>query len=168
MNFGNKTIAGSLLFVGGVVYIFGFGAGAHYGNVQVENASIVVLGLLMVASAYFVQKGFKSIIFSILIALAGIGTIGIGVATWSVDVYNLFAAVGYIFFGLSAIMSYKFAKSPFSYISIALGALALIMLGLWASGVDLGGGIIISPISVDNLVMPWLLGFGAHIIGASD
>jgi uncharacterized membrane protein len=160
----NKTIAGSLLFVGGVAYIFGFGAGSHYRNVMVENASIVILGLLMVASAYFVLKGFKSAIFSVLIALAGIGTIGIGVATWNMDVYYLFAAIGYIFFGLSAIMSYKFVKSPLSYISVLMGALSLILLALWATGVEIGGSGV-SPVTVDNLILPWLIGFGAHIIG---
>jgi uncharacterized membrane protein len=167
MTLGNKTIAGSLLFVGGVAYIFGFGLGSHFGNVQVENASIVVLGLLMVVSAYFVQKGFKSAIFSILIALAGIGTIGIGVATFNMDVYYLFAYIGYIFFGLSAIMAYKFTKSPFSYLSMLLGALSLILLGLWVSGVEIGGAKVSAGL-IDNVIMPWLIGFGAHIMGASD
>jgi uncharacterized membrane protein len=167
MTLGNKTIAGSLLLVGGVAYIFGFGVGSHYSNLQVENASIVVLGLLMVASAYFVQKGFKSAIFSILIALAGIGTIGIGVATFNMDVYLLFAYIGYTFFGLSAIMAYKFVKSPFSYLSVLLGALSLILLGLWVSGIDIGGATV-SPGLIDNVIMPWLIGFGAYIMGASD
>ncbi len=167
MTLGNKTIAGSLLFIGGITYIFGFGAGSHYSNIQVENASIVVLGVLMVISGYFLQKGFKSVIFSIMIALAGIGTIGIGVATWNMDVYFIFAALGYIFFGLSAVMTYKFAKSPFSYLSMILGVLALVLLGLWASGVDLVGATI-SPGLIDNVIMPWLVAFGAHIIGAPD
>jgi uncharacterized membrane protein len=167
MTLGNKTIAGSLLFVGGVVYIFGFGLGSHFGNVQLENASIVLLGLLMVASAYFVQKGFNSVIFSILIAVAGIGTIGIGVTTFNMDVYLLFAYIGYIFFGLSAIMAYKFVKSPFSYLSVLLGASSLILLGLWVSGIDIGGATV-SPGLIDNVIMPWLIGFGAYIMGASD
>jgi hypothetical protein len=38
---------------------------------------------------------------------------------------------------------------------------------LWAANVDLGSGIKVTPIIMDMLLLLWLTGFGAHIIGQS-
>lgn len=167
MNFGNKTIAGTLLFVGGVISVFGVGIGEHYSNNTVLNASIVLTGLLIIAGAIFIQKALKSMPFTIMLILGGIGAFYILLPLNSNEYYAL-AYIGYIFLGLAAIMSYKFEKSPLSYISVLLGILALIMFALWVSGINLGSGVKISPSAVDNLILPWLLGFGAHIMGNAD
>jgi hypothetical protein len=167
MTFANKTVAGTLLFVGGVIYVFGVGIGIHYSNTTVLNASEVLVGLLIIAGAIFIQKALKSMPFTILLILAGIGAFYILLPLNSNEYYAL-AYMGYIFFGLAAIMSYKFEKSPLSYISVLLGILALIMFALWVSGINLGSGVKIAPSVVDDLIVPWLLGFGAHIIGNSD
>ena len=168
MSYGNKTISGSILFVGAVVYILGTVAGEKFGNVTLYNASVVLLGLLMLLSVYFIQKAFKSIIFSALIALAGIGTIGVGLLTYASTEYYVLAGIGYIFFALSAIMSYKYEKAPLSYLSIILGVIALLSLGLWAGNIELGPGIKFTPIIIDMAMLLWLSGFGAHIIGEKD
>ena len=168
MSYGNKTLSGSILFVGAVVYILGTVAGEKFGNVTLYNASVVLLGLLMLLSVYFIQKAFKSIIFSALIALAGIGTIGVGLLTYASTEYYVLAGIGYIFFALSAIMSYKYEKAPLTYLSIILGVIALLSLGLWAGNIELGPGIKITPIIIDMAMLLWLSGFGAHIIGEKD
>ena len=167
MTVNNKIVAGTILFVAGVIYIFGFGFGEHYSNNLVSNSSIVLLGLLMIVGAGFFQMAKKSTAFTILLALAGIGTIGVGVFSVGSNIYYAFADLGYLFFAFAAIVSYKYERSPLSIISVLLGILALILFGLWVSGVSIGG-IVISPSSVDNLILPWLIGFGAHIIGDSD
>jgi hypothetical membrane protein len=123
--------------------------------------------LLMIVGAVFFQLARKSTVFTILLALAGIGTIGVGVFSVGSNVYYAFAYLGYLFFAFAAIVSYKYERSPLSIISLLLGILSLIMFGLWVSGVSIGG-MVISPSSVDNLILPWLIGFGAHIIGESD
>ena len=168
MTFKNIKIAGSLLFIGGVQYIFGVGAGVHYGNNTVVSSSVVLLGLLLIASAYFILKALKSMPLSILLIIAGIGALGVGFLPWGSTIYYVFAGIGYVSFGISAFLSYKFEKSPLSYMSIVLGALAFIALALWASGIDLGSGTKVTALSVDNLILPWLIGFGATIIADSD
>ena len=168
MGLGNKTISGSLLFVAAVVYLLGTVIGEKFGNMTVYNAAILLLGLLMLVSVYFIQLAFKAPLFSGLIALAGIGTIGISVLTYASTEYYVFAGIGYIFFGLSAIMSYKYEKTPLSYLSILLGVGSLIALLLWAANVDLGSGMKVTPIIIDMLVLLWLTGFGAHIIGENQ
>jgi hypothetical protein len=119
----------------------------------------------MLVSVYFIQKAFKSPIFSAMLTLAGIGTIGVGLLTYASTEYYVFAGLGYVFFAVSAIMSYRYEKAPLSYLSVILGVAALIALGLWAGNVDLGSGTKVTPIIVDTLVLLWLAGFAAHIIG---
>jgi len=168
MDYGKKTLSGSILFVGSIIYLLGTITAEKFGNVTLYNASIVLLGILMLISVYFIQNAFKSPIFSGLLALAGIGTIGVGLLTYASTEYYAFAGIGYVFFGLSAIMSYKYEKAPLGYISVVLGAASLLALGLWAGNVDLGSGMKVTPIIIDMLVLLWLSGFGAHIIGEKD
>lgn len=167
MTVNKKTVAGTILFVAGVIYVFGVGFGEHYSNNLVLTSSVALLGLLMIVGAVFFQMAQKSTSFTLLLALAGVGTTGVGVFSVGSNVYYAFAYLGYLFFAFAAIVSYKYERSPLSIISLLLGILALMMFGLWVSGVSIDG-IVISPSSVDNLILPWLIGFGAHIIGDSD
>ena len=161
----NKTLSGSILFVGSIVYLLGTVTGEKFGNMSLYNTSIVLLGIIVLISIYFIQNAFKSPIFSGLLAVAGIGTIGVGLLNYASTEYYVFAGLGYVFFGLSAIMSYRYEKAPLSYLSIILGAAAFIALGLWAGKVDLGSGMTVTPIIIDTLILLWLAGFSANIIG---
>ncbi len=168
MGYENKTLAGSILFVASVLYLLGTIVGEKFGNMELYSAAIILLGVLMLVSVYFIQKGFNSIIFSGLLGLAAIGTLGVGALTYgsyASTEYYVFAGIGYVFFGLSAIMSYKFEKAPLSYLSVILGAASLLALGLWAGNVDLGSGMKVTPLIIDILILLWLAGFAAHIIG---
>jgi hypothetical protein len=160
----NEKYAGLLLVVGGIIYLWSDSVGVHYDSTVLINVGVALLGVLMLAGAYFLQIAFKSTLFTILVVLAAIGTIGVGVIPFGGTAYYAFAYLGYVFFGLSAIMSYKFVKSPLNYISILLGVLSLLGLLLWVSGVDLGSGVKASPIVIDYLILPWLVAFGANII----
>jgi len=168
MDYGNKTLSGSILFVGCIIYLLGTVTGEKFGNMTLYNAAVVVLGVLVLISIYFIQKAFKSIIFSGMLALVGISAVGIGLLTYASTEYYVFAGLGYVFSGLSAIMSYRYAKAPLSYLSVILGAASLAALGLWAGNVDLGSGMKVTPIIVDTLQLLWLAGFAAHIIGKED
>jgi hypothetical protein len=44
----------------------------------------------------------------------------------------------------------------------------LIALVLWLGNIDLGSGMMVTPIIADFPVLLWLIGFGAHIIGDSS
>jgi len=164
----NKTIAGTLLFLGGILYVLGTVIGDKYGNTMVYNAAVLLLGILMIAGAYFTQLTFKSGIFTILLILAGIGTAGVGLLEKDSTIYFAFAVIGYVAFALSAIFSYKYEKSPLGHFSVVLGLFTLIALVLWFSGMELSPGITITPIIADFPVLLWLIGFGAHILGESN
>ena len=168
MGYTNKTISGLLLFVGSAVYLLGTVVGEKFDNTMLFNAAVALLGVLMLVSVYFIQRAFKSIAFSAILALAGIGTIGVGLLTFGSTEYYVFADIGYIFFALAAIMSYKYEKAPLSYLSVILGVGSLLAFLLWVASVDLGSGMMVTPIIIDTLILLWLTGFGAHIINDKD
>ena len=168
MGYGNKTISGSLLFVGAVLYLLGTVVGEKFGNMELYSAAIIALALFILVGVYFVHLAFKSMLFSALLGLAGIGTLGVGVLTYfsyATTEYYVFAGIGYVTFAFASIMSYKFEKKPLSYLSVILGFAQLIALALWAANIDLGGGMKVTPLIIDLLLLLWLTGFGAHIIG---
>jgi hypothetical membrane protein len=169
MGYGNKTLAGSILFVGGILYVLGTIIGEKFGKESlVYNVPVLLLGLFMIASTYYIQRAFKSTLFSGSLALAGIGTVGVGLLGYlmfDATFYYVFAGIGYVFFGLSAIISYKFERSPLSYFSVLLGVVAFTALLLWPLGIELVAGVKATPIIVDFAIVLWLIGFGAHIIG---
>jgi hypothetical membrane protein len=195
MNYYNKKVAGLLFFVGVVQFVLaiviseavysGYSVGQYVSDLgdwnlagnyaAIFNASIILSGMLIIAGAYFIQRGFKNRLFTSLLFIYGIGGVGVGLfaENISLPVHSVFALVAMVSGAASAIMSYKFVKSPLSYVSVILGAVSLLalvlfMLGQGSSGFYLGlalGGMerfIIYP------VLLWMLGFGAYLIGNSS
>ena len=99
MTFTSKTVAGTLLFVSGVIYVFGVGVAEHYSNTAGLNTSVILSGLLIIAGAVLIQRALKSIPFTILLILAGIGAFYILLPVGSNEYWAL-ADIGYIFSGL--------------------------------------------------------------------
>jgi hypothetical membrane protein len=186
MKYDNRKVAGSLLFIGGVVcflgiiiaetlypgystsqnYISDLGVGP---SALIFNSSVFLLGVLAVLGAYFVQRAFNFRLFSILAAIAGIGATGVGLFTEDAGmIHGVFSLIVFLFAGLSAITSYKLQKPPLSYFSIILGTLSLFALVLFGSGVylDLGKGgmerVIAYPVSL------WTVSFGSYLISYSE
>jgi hypothetical membrane protein len=196
MNYDNKKIAGFLIFVGVVQLVFavviseaiysGYSVGqqpmsdlgdwSKAGNsAAVFNASVILLGILTIASAYFIQRTFKNGLFTSLLVITGVSSIGVGIVAEDIylPLHSVFALIVFVLGAAAAIISYKFEKSPLSYVSVILGAVILLafvlfVLGRGSSGFYLGlgeGGMerfIIYPLWLS------LLGFGAHLIGDSS
>jgi hypothetical protein len=76
MNYRNGAIAGSLLFVAAVIDVLGIAAGGSFGSGLVWNLSVFFLGSLMITSVYFIHRALGSKAFSMVLTIAGIGTIG--------------------------------------------------------------------------------------------
>jgi hypothetical membrane protein len=193
MNYDSKKIAGSLILVGAAQYILavivsealysGYSVGQQVmsdlgdwskaGNsAAVFDVSVVLLGMLTLASAYFIQRTYKNRLFSSLFVITGVCAIGVGIVAENIylPLHTLFAMIVFIASAATAFMSFKFEKSPLSHISVILGAVillafVLLFLGAANSGFWLGlgkGGMerfIIYP------ALLWMLGFGAHLIG---
>jgi hypothetical membrane protein len=195
MDYDNKRVAGLLFIIAVVQYVLtiaiseavysGYSVGQQMvselgdwslagNNAAIFNASIILYSLLVILGAYYIQRVFKNRLFASLLAINGIGSLVCGVVALNIsfEVHGTFGLIAFISMVAGAIMSYKFVKSPLSYISVILGALTLsaivlFMLGQGDSAFYLGlglGGIerlIIYPMAL------WLLGIGAYLIGDS-
>ncbi len=186
MKYKYRKIAGLLLCVGGVQCVLGIiiaealypgystsenwisdlGVGP---SALIFNSSVFLLGVLGIAGAYFIQRAFNPSVFSVLLAIASIGAIGVGLFTEDVPMlHSIFSAIIFLFAGLSALVSYKLQKPPLSYLSIVLGAVALLALVLTSAGTYLGlekGGME-RMIAYPELL--WIVAFGGHLIGYSN
>jgi hypothetical membrane protein len=196
MNYDNKKTAGLLIFVGAAQFILavivsetvyssysvGQQAISDLGNwslagnsAAILDVSVILMGIFIIAGTYFIQQLFRNRLFTSLLFIYGIGLVGVGVVAEDIflPIHAFFALALFLFGAVSAIMSYKFVKSPLSKVSVILGAVALLAFflsfsGAFSSGFYLGlgsGGMerfIVYPILL------WLLGFGAYLIGDSS
>ena len=191
MNYDNKRIAGLLIFVGAVQFVLavviseavysGYSVGQQYmsdlgdwskaGNsAAIWDVSVILLGLFVIAGAYFIQRGLKNRLFTSLLVMSGVGWIGVGVFAENIflPVHSVFALVAMGFGWASVIMSYKFEKSPLSYASVILGALIFLATVLLASGFYLGLGLGGMQRFIIYPFLLWALGFGAYLIGEAS
>jgi hypothetical membrane protein len=196
VNYDNKRIMGLLFFVGAVQYVLavviseavysGYSVGQQYlsdlgdwsiaGNyAAIFNASAILFGIFGIAGAYFIQRVFKNRLFTSLFVMTSVGSVGSAVVAINISypVHSIFGLVAFVFGAASAIMSYKFVKSPLSYIFVILGAvilsaIILFMLGQGSSGFYLGLGVggmerfIVYPLVLG------MVGFGGYLIGDSS
>jgi len=186
MKYDNKSIAGLLVFVGGVQCVLGIIiAEALYPGYSTSenwisdlgigpsalifNSSVFLLGVLGITGTYFIHRAFNSRLFSILLAIANMGAIGVGLFTEDFGiVHTIFAVILFLFIGLTAILSYKLQKPPLSYLSVLLGALALLAIVLVGSETYLGLGKGGMERMIAYPALLWVIGFGAYLIGSSD
>ena len=130
------------------------------------NGSIFIIGLLISTSACLIFQRFRNKLFSVLLFLGGIGTMGVGVFPETTGSIHLaFALIAFLCGGLSMIASYMIVKKPLSIISIALGVVTLSALILFIARVFLGLGqggmerLIVYP----ELI--WCIAFGGYLLG---
>jgi hypothetical membrane protein len=200
MNSNNdRKIAGILLFVGAAQfvlaaiitealdkeYIFAqpmnwLGSGSAG---AIFNTSFFLLGILVIISAFFIQRMFSSVhskfnnrFFWFLMTMTGIGAAGLGIFNESFgDAHIFIVRLFWVFAIAAAVFSYSFQKKPFAYLSVIWGVLILTAVIIFLSTVY------ISP-AINNLglgrggmqrmiqypIFLWLLGFGAHLAGYSS
>ncbi len=136
---------------------------------NIFNGSIILLGLLILVAAYFIQKSFAWKPATGLIALAGIGALGVGLFPETTGIWHsIFSLIVFLFAGLSAIITFWLQKPPLSYLSIILGAVTLVALFLYVGSIYLGLGAGGMERMVVYPVLLWAVGFGGHLMGLED
>jgi hypothetical membrane protein len=185
MMYDTKKTAGALFFFGSIQilllmivaeavcpdysvsqnYISDLGVG---NTAYIFNSSVFLLGVFILAGTYFVHKTFGFSLLSILLVLTGIGAMGVGMFPGDAGIIHSIAAmICFLFGGLSAVISYKVQKSPFSYFSVVLGAISLLALGLFVSGACLGLGYGGMERMIAHPTLLWGVGFGGYLMGSS-
>jgi len=132
------------------------------------DPSIILVGLVVLATSWFLLRAFKDRLVSIVVALGGAGAIAVGVFTEDFGViHSLVSLWTFIFIALSAILAMRIVRPPFQYISVLLGLLSLAALGLYISKTYLGLG----PGGMERMivwpVLVWGLAFGGYLFASS-
>jgi len=146
----------------------------------VFNSSVFLLGLLLAIGTYFLRGISDLKTVKVLLFLMAIGAMGVGLVTKDFTVaHGAVSSVAFFFSGLSAIASAKVLKKPLSLISLVLGVMTLVALGLFSVGL-IASGSYTSNIAYDSnfylglgpggmermIVYPalmWLAGFSGHL-----
>jgi len=132
------------------------------------NGSIILLGLTILLTSWYLYRAFKDRILMTLILLAGIGAIGVGVFTEAFEVIHTVASfITFVFAAISTIVAFRILRPPLSYLSIPLGVASLVALGLFASGNYLGLGVGGMERMIVYPVLAWGIGLGGHLLGLS-
>jgi hypothetical membrane protein len=132
------------------------------------NPSIILVGVLVLATAWFIWRAVGDRILLIVVALAGAGAIAVGVFTEAFGVvHEIVSLWTFIFIGLSAILAARIVRPPFRYISVTLGVLSLVALGLFIAKAYLGLG----PGGMERMILwpilVWGTAFGGYLFGSS-
>ena len=198
MSYSREKMAGMLFFIAATQFVLCFiiaealypGYSLHDNYISdlgvgssaiVFNASVFLLGLLLLAGTYFLRRNPNFKTLSILLILMAIGAMGVGLVTKDFTlVHGAVSSAAFFFAGLSAIASFKVLQKPFSLISIILGVMTLAALALFSIGM-VASGSVSSTIAYDSvfylglgpggmermIVYPalmWLAGFGGHLV----
>lgn len=133
------------------------------------NSSVFLLGLLVLVGAYFLQRAFHWKPATAMIALAGIGALGVGLFPETSGVWHgLFSLIVFLFAGLSAVVTARFQRKPMSYFSVILGLVTLVALVLYVGGNYLGLGaggmerMVVYPVLVATIA------FGGHLMAIDE
>lgn len=133
------------------------------------DTSIALLGLMILVGAYFLQRAYHWRPATIMIALAGVGALGVGLFPETTGIWHsIFSLIVFLFAGLAALVTARFQKKPMFYFSIILGLATLIALVLYIGGDYLGLG----PGGMERMVvypaLLWSIGFGGHLMGVGE
>jgi hypothetical membrane protein len=137
----------------------------HQPTSTIFNSSIVLLGILILVGAFFLNRAFHWKPATAMIALAGIGAMGVGLFPETTGVWHgIFSLIVFLFAGLSAVVTARFQKKPMFYFSILLGFVTLAALFLYVGSVYLGLG----PGGMERMivypVLLWSVAFGGHLM----
>lgn len=168
MNLKYVNIAGAFLIVGVVQFVimliiamalFGFVISSNYisdlgamcranfcivvqPSSTIFNSSVITLGVFLCIASYFILRGARARVLSTLIAVAGVGAIGVGVFPESAGlIHAVFALITFLFGGLALISSHKILSGFVRVVVPIMGFVSLVLLIFFALRIDLGLGV---------------------------
>ncbi len=188
-----RCVAGALIFIGAVQFITGmllaeflypgYSASGNYisdlgatcretctvyqPSASIFNASVTLLGILLLLSSYFIWREFQISLVPILFGLTGAGAIGVGVFPETAGViHEIVSLMAFLSGSLSAIAASKLVKVPFTYLSVLMGITSLIALVLFMFEIYMGLG----PGGMERVVaypmLLWATGFGGYMMSS--
>jgi len=193
MGYDYRKVAGALVFVGGAQFVLGMlVAEALYPGYSVSqnyisdlgagpsavifNSSVFLFGLMIVISAFFVQRSMKDRLVAGLLVLAGVGAMGVGLFPESYPaMHEIVSDMAFIFGGLLPIASYRLVGKPLSYLSVMMGALSLSAMVLLSAQYSFSLGeqyfLGLGPGGMERMIvyplLVWAAGLGGYLMASS-
>jgi len=177
-----KKYAGALAFVGTFQFIIamivaeakytGYSISNNYisdlgvgPTAPIFNTSIIIFGIVIVIVSYLVYKSINVKLFPALMFIAGLGAALVGVFPENspYHIHTLVSFVTFLFGSLAVISSFRIQKRIMSYISVLIGLLSLISLGLFISGITLGIGVGGIERLIAYPILLWTLYFSGYL-----
>jgi hypothetical membrane protein len=144
-------------------YISDLGIGPMLSS-AIFNAAVIMFGVMGLVAAVLLRQKDKASKLWLLLALSGIGAIGVGVFNLDYGTMHSVSAFMAFFFGnLAVLYSYKLARPPVSYMFAILGLIGLSALALFGARIDLGLGLGGMERMILYPAMFWAIGFGAYL-----
>jgi hypothetical membrane protein len=186
MRYNDRTLAGLLFLFGSAQFflamlicegslpaysvstqaISDFGVGP---TAALFNTSVFFLGLLTLGAAYFYHRTHKTLWITIPFFLAGIGPIGVGLFPENQPLpHAIFAFTSFFFGGLAAVLVSTRVRPPFRYVSVLLGLVGLVALGLFAAGQYAGIGFGGMERMIAYPVLLWEIAFGGYLLSVPE
>ena len=142
-------------------------------SATIFNLSMTLIGLLVIAGSWFVQRTFGRRSVTIPIAVLGVAALGVGLFPGNTGTpHALFAMVTFISGGIAAISVARLTSAPFRYLSFFLGAASLATLGMYML---LGDGSPMALLGIGGVerwivypVVLWITAFGGYLSGRAD
>ena len=196
LEYNKTTLGGTFLIIGGIQWFLvglllaeawypGYSSRIDYVSdlgigptALIYNVSVFLLGVCVLIGAYFVEQEVKFKPLFIVLALTGIGAMGVGLFPASIQpMHSLFTLIAILFASLSALVSYKILKPPLNFISVILGAISLISAIIFFPFLGLPTGDTTTYLGMAkgsmerwaiNPVLAWIIVFGGYIINSDE
>jgi len=136
------------------------------------NSSMFLTGICILPATFFQHRHFKKLLFTIPLALFGLGLVGIGIFPGNVSpCHGMSSMLVFLSGGIAAITSFKIALAPFKYFGIVFGSIALMV---WViamffpsfliSSIGMGG----TERWVGYPLMLWVTGLGGYLMNKNE
>jgi hypothetical membrane protein len=194
-DFDKTTLSGTLLYVGGIQWFLGMllaeswysGYSSRIDYVSdlgtgptalIYNGSVFLLGICAFFAAFFMMKSKDIRVQPLLLAITGIGAMGVGVFPANMQpLHSVFTLIAILFGALTAISSYQIQSPPISYISVILGlvSLAAVVIFMPYLGLPFGSTETYLGMAKGSMerwaiwpILAWAIGTGSHMVRNQD
>jgi len=195
MQYNMKRVAGLLLFVGILQFLFSLMAAEFfYPGYSVSqnfisdlgatcrstcqifqpssfifNSSLVITGVFVIASGYFYSKAKvpKSRALIILLWIAGISSAGVGLFPETTGIiHTIFSVIVFFSMAFASIFSFRVTKMPLKILSVILGLFTLSFIFLYIGKIYLGLGAGGAERFIVYPVLFWALAFSGSLMSS--
>ena len=149
-------------------YISDLGVGPMLSS-AIFTVAVILFGLMALLAAVLLRQRDRKSLIWLLLALSGIGAIGVGVFNEDYPlVHRPSALLAFLFGNLAALYSCRMVRPPLACVFALLGLIGLSALALYGGGFYVGLGVGGMERMILYPAMFWAIGFGAYLSAEED